>query len=691
MVNTMRQRNLPLIFFLCAYAFPRAITAADLPEPGFIALADSESFDGWEHGGNWVIEDYFVLINVVTVSAHEGLAAETQARSLRMRERVLRDVVAKGDCWPHGTWGENLWCLAALYLNEKGDEANSRLRKRATEFIETTRKLGNSPAPTPEQPGNFPWTFFSLGDYVRTLCLFHAKSAHYPGRLRPETEAAMKEALWLWLSQSSRVEEAGSDDLFLLLGTENHDLNKRPNFYLVSAVLNEDQTYRGRKLADGCTLAEHLAAYTAFFREWPVSRARSGLWVEIGSNTYQKYSWPAFFNLHELAPDPVIRHRFGLLLDLALIEEAQISVKGRRGGGRSRASHGRGGFENYKALLYATEGHRGGSSHSKIIETSRYAAPLEAILLRSYTFPQQKPFVIRNRVLGELAPVDAGDWIRLAESSALVNYAYRTPHYLLGSTLQNPALSMPAPDGGSPTLKYPGISRQKRAYGMLLHDPSSNTISQIHPLVEHPGGGRPQHSDWCVQHENVILVQRIPKLGRSTLGSYNTGRLGMRFDGVDLTATDREGWIFATNGKAFAAVRFLDSGHRWDDENEVAWPADFAGPGDSTRILLHAGDVSMHESFAKFQTSVLGCPLDVTADRVVYRFGMENENVIEAVRYDPNAHGNFTLPLINGEPVNLRPQAAYQSPFLNGDFGDDKITVTVGGERRVLDFSTPAN
>jgi BASS family bile acid:Na+ symporter len=32
MMNTMRQRNLPLIFFLCAYAFPRAITAADLPE-----------------------------------------------------------------------------------------------------------------------------------------------------------------------------------------------------------------------------------------------------------------------------------------------------------------------------------------------------------------------------------------------------------------------------------------------------------------------------------------------------------------------------------------------------------------------------------------------------------------------------------------------------------------------------------
>jgi hypothetical protein len=456
-------------------------------------------------------------------------------------------------------------------------------------------------------------------------------------------------------------------------------------------VLNGDPAYQGRKLADGHALEEHLAVHTEFFRAWPASRARSGLWVEIGSSGYQKYSWPAFFNLHELAPDPVIRHRFGLLLDLALIEEAQISVEGHRGGGRSRASHGRGGFEGYKTLLYAPRGHCAGASHSKIIETSRYAAPLEAILLRHHTFPRQNPFVIRNRVLGELASDNEGDWIRLAEDSALVNYAYRTPHYLLGSTLQNPALSMPSPDGGTPTLKYPGISRQKRAYGMLCHDPSAGGISQIHPLVEHPGGGRPQHSDWCVQHENVILIQRIPKLGRSTLGSYNTGRLGMRFDGVDLATTDREGWIFATNGKAFAAVRFLDGGHRWDEETDVAWPADFAGPGDSTRILLHAGDVSTHASFAEFQTSVLAGNLDVTPDKVVYRFGEANESVIEAARYDPRTHGSFTLPLINGKPVNLRQQAAYQSPFLNGDFGDDKITVTVGGEKRVLDFSMPAN
>ena len=218
---------------------------------------------------------------------HEQLVAETHVASLKLREQALRRTIAKDTCWPGNVWGDNLWTLSALYLNEKTDAANARLLKQATDYIDRAQKHGRTPSPTPEQPGDAPWTFFSSTDYVRTLCLFHARSPHFPGRLRPETETAMKEALWLWVSADCRLADAGPDDLFLLLGTENHDLNKRPNYYLVTTLLKEDPPFRDRKLADGHTLAEHAAAYTAFFREWPRSRARAGLWVEVGSNTYR--------------------------------------------------------------------------------------------------------------------------------------------------------------------------------------------------------------------------------------------------------------------------------------------------------------------------------------------------------------------------------------------------------------------
>lgn len=599
-------------------------------------------------------------------AAMDRLVTETQTASSQMREQALRKTIAKDTCWPDGVWGDNLWCLAALYLNEKTDLANERLLKAANEYIETTRKDGTAAHPTPEKNTGAPWTFFSITDYARTLCLFHAKSPHFPGRLKPDTEAAMKEALWLWTSKKSRLEDYGADDQFLLLGTENHDLNIRPVHYLVTSLLKDDPAYRDRKLADGHTTVEHADAQTAFYREWPRSRATSGMWIEIGANGYQKYSWPALFNLHELSPDPLIRHRFGLLLDLALIEEAQISVNGRRGGGRSRAYHDKGNFEPMKAILF---GEGGGSSHSRVIETSRYQVPVEAILLHKGIVRNDKAFLIRNRVLGKLAE---GEGHRIDPESQLVNYAWRTPHFLLGSTLQNPA------------IEYTGISKQNRACGLLFDDPTADTISQIYPYYEHPGGGRPQHSIWSVQHENVLIVQRINRVGKGHPGSYNTGRLGIRFDGKNLTKIEESSWIFSNQGKAFAAVKFLDGNSVWDETRTLAKLEKFQNETDTTRILIHAGDLTTHESFDAFRKAILSHPLQVSPDKVDYQFG---KNRIEMNRYDAKSPDSFVLPLINGQPIDLQPKAVYESPFLNGQFNDDKIQITVGSVKRVLDFS----
>lgn len=616
----------------------------------------------------------------------DQFVTKTHKASLKLREAALRKTIAKDTAWPQGVWGDNLWTLSALYLNEKVDVANARLTKRAKEYIATRPAV--APMTDPEQPGDLPWTFFSVTDYVRTLCLFHAKSPHFPGRLKPETEAAMKESLWLWVSGESRLVDIGPDDLFLLLGTENHDLNRRPAYYLVTALLQDDPAYRNRKLADGHTTAEHAAAYTAFYREWPRRRAQSGLWVEVGSNTYQKYSWPGLFNLYELAPDPVIRHRFGLLLDLAFIEEAQISVRGRRGGGLSRGEYGPNAFESYKNLLYAQAGQPSGSSHSRVIETSRYQLPPEAILLCYRTFPPAQSFVIRNRVLGELETTRSEETHgqRLAADSALVNYAYRTPHYLLGSTLQDPALAMRDPATGDVTLKYSGISRQKRACGMLFDDPASNEICSVHSVIGKGGGGRPQHPIWSVQHENVVILQRIAPLGRSTLGSYSTDAVGIGFTGKALEKVEESGWIFASNGKAFVGVRFLDGGYVWEEKQTLATPANFKKATDKSRILLHAGDIASHSSFERFKADVLASRLQVTPDKVDYKFGPA-ANHLEVTLYDAKNIDRFTLPVINGKPVDLRPAETYESPYLQGDFGSDKISVTVGPVARVLDFS----
>ncbi len=608
-------------------------------------------------------------------SEDTALVNSVHAASLIRRDALLHSTIAGDSAWPHGTWGDSLWTLAALQLNEKTDQANARLFEAANAYIENYLATGILASPTPENPEGAPWTFFSLNDYVRTLCLFNSKSAHYPGRLLTETEAVMKEALWLWASQSSLISDYGLDNLYMLLGTENHDLNTRPVHYLVTSLLADDPAYRDRMFKDGHTTSEHATAHTAYFREWPRQRAMAGLWIEIGSNGYQKYSWPALFNLHELSPDPIIREEFGKLLDLALIEEAQVSVDGRRGGGRSRSYHSESDFNKYKDLLLV--GDKGLSSHSRIIESSKYQAPAYAILLRHRAFPVEQPFVIRNIVPGEVAPDG-----RFRSDPAQGNYAYRTPHYLLGSTLMNPQ------------LVYSGISYQNRTCGMLFHDPAAEGVSQVYPTYEGIAGkGRPQNSIFTAQHENVLIVQRIAS-GALPYGSYSTGKLSMRFDGTDLQKTEQSGWIFTTNGKAFAAVRFLDGGYMWNDAMQTeALPTDYAGGTDTSRILIQSGDIR-DGSFGDFKAAILANQLTVTTDDVNYRFGSPQQS-IQVNRYVGATRESFVKPLINGITQELRPSVSnplntYESPYLSMDYESDVAIARYPGYPDYrIDFNRP--
>jgi len=189
-----------------------------------------------------------------------------------------------------------------------------------------------------------------------------------------------------------------------------------------------------------------------------------------------------------------------------------------------------------------------------------------------------------------------------------------------------------------------------------------------------------------VQHENVLIIQRIAPETRQRMGSYSTGKLGIHFHGPGLEKQEKEGWIFASNGKAFIGVRFLDGAHQWGDDKKVAWPASFDHATDSTRVLLHAGDLASHASFEGFRAEVLAARLEIDINQVDYVFGPASSR-LEVTRFDVAAPDQFTLPRINGKPVDPRPTTTYQSPYLNGEFGSGRISVTVGPEKRLLDFS----
>lgn len=314
----------------------------------------------------------------------------------------------------------------------------------------------------------------------------------------------------------------------------------------------------------------------------------------------------------------------------------------------------------------------------------------------------QASLAARKRVLKDVVAADTywikGNWgdvlwcLSALSLSALVNYAYRTPYYLLGSTLQNPALSMQR--DSKPVLKYSGISRQNRWSGMLFCDPEARSpvggvlkeraadkICAVYPEIEKTAQGRPQHPFWSFQHQNVLFLQRItPGKG---MGSYSTGRMNIRFHGKGLDKVEENGWIFANNGKAFVAVKFLDGGYTWDETGELAMPLGHQ-PDATTRVLMHAGDIDTAKSFEAFQTAVQANPLKIEPDTMTYQPGTGPK--LECCRYDVENFQQFKLPRVDGKPIDLRPEWTYRSPYLNGRFGEDRLTVTVGPIKRIYDF-----
>jgi len=311
-------------------------------------------------------------------------------------------------------------------------------------------------------------------------------------------------------------------------------------------VLRRDPEYQRRALDDGHTVEEHFAAWNDYFRFWLKTFATHGLWVELGSDTYRKYSYSTLLNLYDLAPDPEVRKLAGMFLDLALIEESQMTfADGFRGGGRSRVSYsaslakgsssgdlGRSGFESILSLFFGDD--KGGATHSRVFETSAYPAPDVAILLR-FRGPRDYPLMIRNRVPGELAETPSSDGATYALNfdSGLVNLCFRSPYYMLGSTLQDPRAS------------YSAISSQNRWSGMVFDDRARSRIIP-HPEPTRPGSTRTHDAYWSVQHRNVMIVQKTKK------AKYM--RAMRVFVSPGLERVERDGRVFVSDGRAHAMI-----------------------------------------------------------------------------------------------------------------------------------------
>jgi acetyl esterase/lipase/HEAT repeat protein len=566
------------------------------------------------------------------VSDHDNeILSDTYARCNDNRLKIIQSF-ANGVQWPYSPNAEVRYATAQMYLDQNLEAANKRLKS-----------LIDLPTYGSEAGG------LGAAIYPMVYGTFYSKSRVFPGRLSKENEDLFQERMITFINWVSKEYfDTVISNVWYNKGTENHHLCFGPPlWYMYLEYLSEDPEYANRKIHKDKTVAEWHVNWRDYMRKFLKERALNGMWMEIGSG-YQKYSYTAYYSLL-LSKDKIIQQRSKMFLDLSFIEQAQISYRNARGGGRSRATDP----GEHSFVLEALYGQKILNHHIGMYEAMicGYQPPPEAVLLRKkYQYPEKPIFIINTRP-GELIGEDTNTH---KPDTSLVNYCYKTRHFSIGGTLQ-PVNARVSP-----------IVNQKRWNGLLFADGDG-----VYPAF---GGGvlRIGIPYYHIQNEATMILQRRKEPRPSKMLSeihvkFNTNRV------------QKGDWLFIDNGKAYCAVRVAQGDFKLQEKvtnKQTDQKILYLIPNDSfTPIVIQGGDVDAYGSFDKFMASVSAQPFEWDEEKLNYN-GIEFFNINST----PGKNSK-----INGREFEFRLSKKYSSPFMNS-VGKSKIGITVGDLVTTYDF-----
>jgi hypothetical protein len=558
-----------------------------------------------------------------------ALLGTTRQKSLAWRQTYMTREGAGGV--PEGNhWPITAWLVSAMTTGQNLELANATIRQ-----LLQKEDLGSTDA-------NMIWIFATC----------HSQAARYPGRLEPETEAALKAFYFKKFDRTGRKPGSDGSTQYLrdVLNTSptlmrfNDDLplDEYIRDYLALSVMKDDPAYRDTRLAPGDTLEQRYRAFNDFFKEAIKRWALYGLQYQIGSSAYAYKTFPHYFNLIELAPDPVVRQRAKMLTDLILMESIQISISGMRGGSKGRAKRGGLGarWDPYQAMLF---GERGSAYFLTMPATSTYQAPEPAVLLHKLGKTQATYEIINDR------PTEDG----FPKNCNAINYAWSTPEYVTGCGMYDP--NVPRTTGA-----------MGRWSGVIFRNLAAISLDAY------------TGEKWNLQHKDVRITQMCSQ------GPYWPGHTRVAFEALNGKVSEKDGWVFVNNGEAYAAVKVVSGGYFWlDSIKRLLYANDIYSP-----IIIQTGRARVYGSFENFRAAILKAPLMIS-DRIIEYQG-PNSARLEFFPMTPQAlkeGGRYTPPKINGQTLDLNPPYVYRSPYMQRKEGSDIVTLTYGEKRWRYDFS----
>ncbi len=525
----------------------------------------------------------------------------------------------------------------------------------------------------------FGFSLFTVS-YMRLYALMNHRTGAMKGPLSNAAMDNFEKGMWQVAKANTKLAEA-KRDVWDMEGSENHHLASKTCDLLATQFLRHIPAYADQKLGDGSTLAQQYEVRRAYFLRWFDERAKRGQFVEAGSPSYQGDSINALFNVRDFAEDEVLRRKAEMYLDLAYAVMAEETLLTTRGGPKSRVKVGHeydGGFANdrgYNVLFNAP-----GRTFTPLGENSRttsdyYPPPAIVSLAKdtqsrgTYSFTTRWPGPVMEGKGKRSGDPDGQLWRTLNPEHSVLRHGFCTPNYVLGSA----GLDASWLDDTSMGFRWQGV--------VFADDPLSRIGFEVAPAKTKDWHGF--NPFFSVQDRNVLITQKwapVPPNPKTA----NPAHLRVYFSPTLDDVQEDDGWIFARDGAAFAALKVVAGGYSWTP----AWKHADAITNDTKAfitlqeenapVILIANQATDYQgSFDAFKTAVKARPIHY-ADGVL-RF--------ETLTF----HGAVKPAEVNGQPVNLAPARGYDSPFIRSEWGSGLIHIRKGDETLILDFRDPQN
>ncbi len=435
--------------------------------------------------------------------------------------------------------------------------------------------------------------------------------------------------------------------------------------------------------------------------------------VEVASG-YNDWTLNAWYNIADFSPDPVTRQRMKMFLDLFLADYAIEQIDGVRGGSRHRCYPGEactlgGGSGSELAWIFYGLGKPTGMNVKGVGPLTTFYRPSPVVddLVRAGAVRGTYAYVSRRLGKGATAeqvgkpketvqdaktiegedsdekradgkpakPAQASRGIKDAKNVSaaaealapdggnLLRYTFCTPDFVMGTSMV-PALPMDA---------WAPISSQNRWEGVIF---AGHATARIFPQTQANDGRHAYNASWSVQNKGVMIVQRL----RTSIKCH-----GQRvwFD-ASLKREERDKWVFAEAPQAYAAVRVVDGGSRWETE-EVKRGKPSPGmwlrcENEYSPVIIDMARKSDYPDFAAFQKAILANALTWKNNRLDYRSDLYKTQLTLFADYSKP-------PQVNSAPINYSPAKCYDSPFIQGDWGSGVVTIQKGDRKLVLNFN----